>query len=498
MSYNLCDESWIPIAGIKEKKSLRQVFSDESLQRLSGNPVDKIVIFRFLLSIVHASTPLPDFESWQTLTVNQISDNVLTYLEQHHDCFDLYGNKPFLQFPQLAELGGKASALGSMMVNIAEGNKVVLTEWNQFAGISNAEKPVLLLRSSCFACGGKKYDPKITLSSGLEKGKTGIGGTLLGAYGLLHVYLLGNNLLDSLRINLLTDDEIKEIAAFPAGKGIPFWEKMPCGEKDERAKEYQDSYFGQLFPMDKFVLFKDNGIIKTAGISYQTDPLSMRDPALTLVGEEKKQHFLNVKTEEHPWRELRALLAFLRKDHSCQPYFLSMGLNKLRRQSPEILTVWAGGMAVSSNSGEQYLSGMNDYVESEFTFPLSFMIPSSLSRLCDIMECLDLHTKRLYASIASYYKEMNNKERNNELGKLQAAHGKTLFWEQMDLRSQKILELAFSDASAEEIEQEKKTDFAILCRIYNEICPNETPRQMTAWVQNNPGLQYNKKQKEKK
>ena len=100
-SFNLVDEKWILTAASPERKSLRDVFSDPSLSRLSGNPVDKIVVFRFLLSIVQASNDLPDLDAWLDLTTEDMAANALAYLDQWHDRFDLFGEKPFLQFPQL-------------------------------------------------------------------------------------------------------------------------------------------------------------------------------------------------------------------------------------------------------------------------------------------------------------------------------------------------------------------------------------------------------------
>lgn len=155
-SLNLCDYPWIPVAGEKDRKSLIQIFSDSSLRRLSGNPVDKIVILRLLLCIVQASSKLPDNDAWLKLTDEKLAQNALAYLREHHDCFELYGEHPFLQFPKLAEAGGRVDPPGSLLVNISEGNKVVLSHWNLFHGLSEAEKIVLLLRSACYACGGQK------------------------------------------------------------------------------------------------------------------------------------------------------------------------------------------------------------------------------------------------------------------------------------------------------------------------------------------------------
>ena len=97
-SLNLCDYPWIPVAGEDERKSLIQIFSDSSLRRLSGNPVDKIVILRLLLCIAQASSKLPDNDAWLKLTDEKLAQNALAYLKKHHGCFELYGEHPFTSF----------------------------------------------------------------------------------------------------------------------------------------------------------------------------------------------------------------------------------------------------------------------------------------------------------------------------------------------------------------------------------------------------------------
>ncbi len=492
MGFNLCSDPWIPVAGARERKSLIECFTGPPPSRLSGNAVDKIVILRFLLSVVHAANRIPDVDAWCALTPEIMAENARTYLERHRDCFDLYGERPFLQFPQLAKLGGKAASPGSLMVHIADGNKVVLSDWNRFFGLSEAEKTILLLRSSCFACGGKRFDKALCLSSGVVKG-TGPSGTLLGFMGYLHAYMQGEDIWETLRLNLLTEDELGEINAWPEGVGTPFWEAMPAGEADTRAVAYRRSYQGQLFPLDKFLLLTDGGIIKTSGINYPNHKNGLVDPALTIASDGKNMRAEWAKTDTRPWRELAALLAFLQGDSHVQPYFLSMGMQKLRLLHARCCAVWVGGVAVSSNSGEQYLSGMNDYVESEFAFPVEFMHNESYQTFCGFMTGIENFAKRLYGCVASYYTKMSGKDN----AKFQGEKAKSLFWERMETHAQEIIDLAFAAPDETAIKQAHTDWFKLLCRVYEECCPRDTPRQLAAWVEFHPGFQSPKKKGDK-
>ena len=489
MVFNLCSEPWIPIAGSGERKSLIECFTGPPPLRLSGNAVDKIVILRFLLAIVHAANRIPDEDAWLALTPEAMAKNVRAYLEQHRDCFDLYGERPFLQFPQLAKLGGKAASPGSLMAHVAEGNKVVLSDWNRYQGLFEAEKAILLLRSSCFACGGKKFDKELCLSQGVVKG-TGASGTLLGFMGYLHAYMLGGNLWETLRLNLLTETDLREINAWPDGVGVPFWEAMPSGEADGRAETYRRSYQGQLFPLDKFLLLTEKGVIKTSGISYPNHKNGLVDPALTITNDGKNIRAEWAKTDTRPWRELTALLAFLQHDSRIQPYFLSMGMQKLRRLRTELCAIWVGGVAVSSNSGEQYLSGMNDYVESEFAFPREYMDERSYRAFCGFMEEVENIAKRLYGCVAGYYTKMSGKDN----AKSQGEQAKAVFWERMEPHGQEIIDIAFAEHPDEAAVGRARTGwFRLLCRVYEECCPRDTPRQLAAWVECHPGFQSSKR-----
>ena len=491
--FNLCDDPWIPIAGSCERKSLIGCFTGPPPLRLSGNAVDKIVIFRFLLAVVHAANRIPDTEAWLALTPEIMAANARSYLEAHRDCFDLYGERPFLQFPQLEKLGGKVASPGSLMVSIAEGNKVVHSGWNRFRGLSEAEKAVLLLRSACYACGGKKFDKTLCLSPGVVKGATGSAGTLLGFMGFLHAYMLGDTLWETLRLNLLTEDDLREINSWQEGMGKPFWEEMPDGEIGTRADSYRKSYQGQLVPLDKFLFLSGDGIIKTSGITYPGHKEGLIDPALTITTEGKNIRAAWARTEERPWRQLPALLAFLKSSSHAQPYFLSMGMEKLRRLHPERCAVWVGGVAVSSNSGEQYLSGTNDYVESVFLFATDYIRGASYQLFSRMMEDLEKMAKRLYASVVGYYTKVPGKDNAAN----QATRAKSVFWERMEPHAQEILELAFAEENREAIREARNVWFARLCQVYDEFCPRDTPRQMTAWVEAHPGFRSSNKKGER-
>lgn len=495
-SLNLCDYPWIPVAGEDERKSLIQIFSDTSLRRLSGNPVDKIVVLRLLLCIAQASSKLPDNDAWLKLTDEKLAQNALAYLKKHHGSFELYGEHPFLQFPKLEEAGGRVDSTKDLLVNFAD-NKVILLHWDQLLPLSSAEKIILLLRSACYTTSKNyKFDTKTALAKGVEKKLAGHPGTLLGSKGYLHAYMLGEKILGTLRLNLLTEEDIQNIGAYQNGLGSPFWEKMP---RDENDTEYRKTYFGQLFPIDKFLMLKGDGIIKIDGLIYPEDKEGLRDPALTITHQKGKIEAVLARPSERPWRQLPALLSFLRsKQYGGSPYFLSMGSAKLNlsSQKTKYLGFWVGGIEVSSQCGGQSVKKQNDYVESEFYVNEKDFSHDNFPVYEQLMQDLNDHANCLGKCVSSYYKAMKN-----AVEKQLATKAKSIFWNVMEPRAQEIILLAFSDQNEEKIKkikEEKKIWFRTLCDIYDEVCPHETPRQISYWVEASPRFQKIQKAKGKK
>ncbi len=492
-NFNLIEDGWIPVQGEIHLQSLRDVFSRRELLQLGGNPVEKIVMLRLLLSIAHAAVELPDRKTWRELTPDRLAKKALAYLEEWHDRFDLYGETPFLQFPALAK--GKVSPIINALAEVSSGNTPILTSWNiplAEADYGDAFKVRILLWQSCFGCSGKCYDQKIRLD-GREKKATARSGTLIGYQGYLHSYLLGDTLWETVRNNLLCADEIAEYNVFTGGIGRPFWENMPVSETCSRATELLSTYQGQLFPLDKFLLLKDGGIVMTDGIAYPTHKTGLADPALTLWTDGKEGRALWCNTEKKPWRELVALLGFIDAQQGRQtPWFLCRGLAGLAKTDAAAMTFWTGGMRVSYNAGEQYLSGTDDYVESVFRVSVSdsatrFQVFKSL------IETLDDYARRLYAAVNGYFKALQSAQ-----GAAIAPVATMKFWELLEQRSQHIVDIAFgSDAGREEaIAAEQKVWRQTVLQIYNGTCPNVTARQLTAWVKSTPN--FNSKKKEDK
>ena len=62
--FNLVEEAWIPVVDVGQV-SLRQIFTDQGLRALGGNPIQKISIMKLLLAIGQAACTPKDDEEWK-------------------------------------------------------------------------------------------------------------------------------------------------------------------------------------------------------------------------------------------------------------------------------------------------------------------------------------------------------------------------------------------------------------------------------------------------
>ena len=78
--FNLVDEPWIPVTG-KGLASLSDIFSNENITSLGGNPIQKIALTKFLLAIVQSAYTPVDEKDWEILTTAGMAEKGLAYLK---------------------------------------------------------------------------------------------------------------------------------------------------------------------------------------------------------------------------------------------------------------------------------------------------------------------------------------------------------------------------------------------------------------------------------
>lgn len=485
--FNLIDEPWIPIADVG-RVSLAQLFGHPQYRALGGNPVQKIALMKLLLAIAQAAATPDDESGWHALSESELASRCLAYLQQWHHRFYLYGNAPFLQMPAIA--GAEIKSYGTVQAEIATGNTTVLSQGQQDRVLDDADKALLLLVQMGFALSGKKTDNSVVLSPGYrgkqnDKGKPASGktGPSMGFMGLLHNVVLGETLWQTLRLNVLTQQDIKQSALYPAGLGDAPWQAMPQGEYCDTARRHQQSLMGRLLPLSRFCLLTDKGLHYSEGIAHPDYKAGGLDPTVAINRKGKDPKVLWVNPGKRPWRELTSLLGFLvaeRGEFDCLQ--LRCAIRRACAQGG-MFAIWSGGLRVSSNAGEQYVSGDDDYVESTAWLHAQILGDHWYSNFSTEMTTLDALAKQLYACVLGYYKAQLVD------GKSWAEQATALFWQLCERHAQSLF-LCCENSDENRIARRalRKTFAANLHAAFDRLCPNQTARQLDAWAQNRPNL----------
>ena len=481
--FNLIDEKWIPIAD-RGLASLLDIFTDPSISSLGGDPVQKISILKLLLAIAQSAWTPATEEEWRSVGFHGMGKRVLKYLDKWHEAFWLYGEKPFLQMPAIEKAEKKS--FGCVMPRIAYGNTTVLTEIHVEHEITDPEKAQILIQQMGFALSGKKVDNKIVLSPGYvgkqnEKGNPSSGrtGPSVAFQGLLHSFIFGKSLIETIWFNLFTQEDLKGLNIFPKGLGIAPWERMPQGEDDAIARDLRDSLIGRLVPLSRFILFKDDGLHYSEGIAHRNYLENLVDPSVAVDFSSKKPRVIWADVEKRPWRQLTALLSFMgqsKNNFTCMQ--LSVAMKRLKGVSS--FSVWSGGMRVSSNAGEQYLSGMDDFVESEIQLSSAIFDNQSgfIERLNDAMENMDKLSSFLWGRVNSYFRDLKVEGGNI------AGQATSMYWQLCEGSFQSLVNACAEDRSGEKVEAFKNIFLSNAYSAYDRYCPNYTARQMEAWARN--------------
>ncbi|MBI9083340.1 MAG: type I-E CRISPR-associated protein Cse1/CasA [Desulfobacterales bacterium] len=484
--FNLVDEPWIPVAD-QGRVSLRRIFSQSGYRSLGGNPVQKIALMKLLLAIAQAAATPDDEQAWRAMGAKGLADRCLEYLEQWHDRFYLYGEKPFLQMPAVEV--AKVQDYGAVMPEISTGNTTVLSQIQIQRPLDDADRALLLASLMGFALAGKKTDNSVTLTPGYQgkrndKGKPSSSkpGPAVAYMGLLHNFLLGATVQESIWLNLLTAKQIEQTNMYPLGIGTAPWEQMPAGEDCPLSRSLRQSLMGRLVPLCRFCLLTDEGLHYSEGLAHASYKEGVSDPTVAVNYSGNDPKALWVNPEKRPWRELISLLGFIGQDQSqgFQSWQIFCGLDRARDVT-EVFAIWSGGLRVSSTAGEQFVSGGDDFVESLVWLHSGMLGESWFSQLKSEMDDLDGLARGLYGRVMSYFKEQKF-----DGGKL-AAQASHLFWQLCERNFQELVDCCDLDEQSNALRLQLRRRFAShVQQAYDRFCPRATARQLDTWAKCRP------------
>ena len=150
--------------------------------------------------------------------------------------------------------------------------------------------------------------------------------------------------------------------------------------------------------------------------------------------------------------------------------------------------MWSGGLRVSSNAGEQYVSGLDDFVESVTFLNRADIGKNWYERLKQEMTELENLSKIVYGSTIGYFNDQKAE------GKNEAAQATHLFWQLCERRFQDLVYACADNTEIEKREKLHQTFKQFVNTAYNAYCPNQTAKQLNAWAGNLPRFAKSPKQ----
>jgi len=143
----------------------------------------------------------------------------------------------------------------------------------------------------------------------------------------------------------------------------------------------------------------------------------------------------------------------------------------------QTLGIWSGGLRVSSNAGEQFVAGSDDFVESLIQLDSAILGENWFANLQLEMDELDKLSKVVYSATINYFKNQNMD------GKGQAAQASNLFWQ---LSERCFQELVDACGDAGQAHAMRPVFAGFVHKSYDTHCPKDTARQLDAWAKNRP------------
>ena len=232
--FSLIDEPWIEVMltdGSVDELSLMELFRRAGSIRdiLGESPTQVIPILRILLAIVHRAIDGPkDDDEWERcfvadrLPIPAIED----YLHRHRERFQLFHDTaPFFQVADLRTAKEQVFPLDRLIADVPTGGLLFTSRsGTELAALTFAEAARWLVQTQGFDVSGIKSgavgDPRVKGGKGYPIG-TGYAGSLG------NLYVEGNDLAETLRLNLIVVDD----------SGQPVWERAPQGAAPEGSPE---------------------------------------------------------------------------------------------------------------------------------------------------------------------------------------------------------------------------------------------------------------------
>ena len=469
---NLINDPWIPAVGQNgnsQPYSLQELFAKaHELRDLAAKPHERIAIMRLLLCITQAALDGPSDETdWEECR-DSIQPRVKDYLEKWKTKFELFGDaERFLQVSNLKS--GKTIDQGTsttkLDLSLASGNNPALFDSSagEKRSVAVARCALNLLTFQCFSPGGRigvaKWKGKDTPGKGSSNHAPCVPSSML------HALLLGDSLLDTVHLNLLTKELVGDVYS---RFGKPVWEQLPADSDDQTASENASlSYLGRLVPLARCISLAEDGksVILANGLDYPIFP-SYREATATIIQKKNELGLMPASTGRSLWRQLAPVTIRRRSSSDA----MSGPLALIHEVPFSEVALWVGAFVTDK-------AKIEDVLEAHYRLPRSmFDAPGRAAyergvNYAETAESTLTQAVKVYAS---------------ELKVVPPAYGKARqhFWTGVEQGLSALFDVARNLTPEESLPASGwgMTVRAVVLDAYQQTCPRQTPRQIQAYA----------------
>ncbi len=472
---NLSGDPWIPVVneeGEKSLVSLDDVFRKGGrIRDLAVSPAQRIALTRLLVCITQAALDGPqDEEDWLACK-DRIAPAALEYLQRRRDCFELYGDKPFLQIAGLE--ADKDATTDKLDQRLSSGNNPILFDHDAQPGgrlFTDAEIALNLLTFQNFNTGGKVGQ------SIWQNQKISDSTFAAPCLKYAHTLIRGRNLIETIFFNLLCKADLDKIPNSRWGR--PVWEDMPTTIGSQSAFDnICHSYLGRLTPLSRLIrLYGNNSQKPTACIigplpkPYRLNHLpDYREPSASVIRTRTdKLMYLMLNPGKHIWRDLASVLS-LSKAQESGAIPLANCLKYKRKLADKTVDIWIGGLATGSSEAK-----IEDEMEWNFSIGLDILGQENIGTYQKGCELANLGEWSLTNAVKQYFKTGFN------VASAPTTQTKSIYWSILDSKYHILINTC--------CETEKRLDGewyatirAAMEESYDAVCPRVSPRQIQAY-----------------
>ena len=463
---NLIGDKWIPVlmkSGAFAAVGLSDVFRDGgSIADLSANPCQRIALMRLLICIAQAALKGPTDEADWEACRPRIADASLCYLDRWKDRFGLFGGHAFLQADGLAETCN--AVRDKLDFALSSGNKHTLFDHGATPDgrlLESARQALNLLVYQMLSPGGLIGNSDW---NGKETGRSSEHAPCIEG-SMLHTFIRGDNLLETVHCNLLCRDAVEAMPNFTWG--TPCWE-IPMTADAEALGNQPNTYLGRLVPVSRAIRLAPttSKVTLANGLSYPKLPEN-RDPFGTVrkIDDKKGEiySYLPVNPEKHPWRELASILTL----HQADMQGGAMALSHLRGlEKGKPFDIWTGGLCAEK-------SKLIDMAEWVFSLNTDLLDETVLGTYQKGVSAANSGNGCLREAIRAYAETLKSEPA------VWRDTAQRMYWAALDAKARCLTECV---ADGEDLSRWHREILSVLQDTYTRVCPHETPRQMQAYV----------------